>query len=102
MGTEPLEEEMPIDENDLTYESNLALQVYRYLPDIWAGMSGHYLGKDLASLNILFDIFSIDCKELKKYILLIIKILDIEVSNMVSEKIKNETKSVTNKARTKR
>lgn len=102
MGTEPLEEEIPADEEDLADESRLALQIFRYLPDTWSSMSGHYLGKELTSLNVIFSIFDIKDKHLKRFILLVVKLLDMEVSEIVSSRIKNEAEASKAKAGGKR
>ena len=87
---------------DLLLETQTAVNIYRMLPDMWAGMTGHYLGKELSSLKIMFDIWEIEDKHLQNYILYAIKILDMEMSEIVSAKIKNQTESASNKPSIKR
>lgn len=102
MGSTPKLEEIPVDLSDLFPDTQLAIQIYRMLPDLWAGMTGHYLGKELSSLKIMFDIWHIEDSNLQSYILYTIKILDVEMSEIISAKIKNQTDAATNKPSIKR
>lgn len=60
LGTEPLDEEIPLELDDFPELVQQALHIYSYLPDIWEGMSGTFMGKDLSIIPLLFDAFSID------------------------------------------
>jgi len=60
MGWEPNPDEMPLQIFDLSYDTQLALQLFNSLPDKVEGMSGSWLGKDLAGLSGLLDIFEVD------------------------------------------
>lgn len=102
LNSTPKLEEIPVDLSDLLPDTQLAIQIYRMLPDLWAGMTGHYLGKELSSLKIMFDIWEIEDKPLQGYILYTIKILDMEMSEIISSKIKNQTDAATNKPSIKR
>jgi hypothetical protein len=46
MGSEPKDEEIPIEFNDLPDVVQQALEIYGFLPDRWEGMSATFLGKD--------------------------------------------------------
>ena len=63
LGTEPLEEEIPIEFGDFPILVQQVMNAYNYLPDKWDPMGGNYLGKDLAIVFTLFDTFLIDTIE---------------------------------------
>lgn len=60
MGWEPDPNEIPLQIGDLTYESQISLQIFNSLPDKIEGMSGSWLGKDLAGLSDLFSIYEVE------------------------------------------
>lgn len=47
LGSEPIDDEIPVEADDFPELVQKALHIYSYLPDIWEGMSGTYMGKDL-------------------------------------------------------
>ena len=54
LGSEPVEEEIPVEYDDFPLIMQEAMNVYGYMQDRWEGMSGIYLGKDK---NGILDIF---------------------------------------------
>mgnify|MGYP000697463156 CR=1 FL=1 len=56
MGNEPLEEEIPVEYDDLLMDVQTTLNIYSKLKDEWDTMNGVYLGK---SYSGLIDILSI-------------------------------------------
>lgn len=50
---------MPLTDADFPVEAQVAFFIFSYLPDKWDGASGTYMGKDWASLPIIFDIFEV-------------------------------------------
>lgn len=92
MGSEPLEEEIPVDRGSLTRDTQLVFMLYDKLQSKWEGMSGSYLGKDLSILPTLFDLYDIEDYE-KKYCLDIIPIIDNYLAEDIADKIKQKTKS---------
>lgn len=91
LGNEPLEEEIPIDREDLMVETQMVFDLYDKLSARWEGMSGSYLGKDLILLPVLFNEFNIE-DYIRKYAWHIIPIIDSYVAEDVAEKIKRKTK----------
>lgn len=91
MGSEPLEEEIPVDREDLSIETQLVLSVYDKLPSKWEGFSGNYLGKDLMVLPILMDEYKFD-KGMRRYAFEIIPIIDSFVAEDIALKIKAKSK----------
>ena len=59
MGSDPVEEEIPVSRDDLFTETQLIFNLYDILPSKWEGMSGHYMGKDLVLLPVLFKEYKI-------------------------------------------
>lgn len=60
LGTEPVESEIPVELEDLPHEVQESYRVYSLLNDNWEGMSGTYLGKNMAGLKDIMDILDID------------------------------------------
>lgn len=63
LGTEPLEEEIPVEHSDLLIEVQQALNVYHTLQDNWDTMSGTYMGKNLSSIMDMFILMGIDLED---------------------------------------
>lgn len=60
LGSEPIEEEIPIELADLPEEAQEAWTIYCYLPDRYDSFSGHYFGKSIEIMSSLFELFSIE------------------------------------------
>lgn len=87
LGSEPDENEIPPNMDDLTYEAQMALNIYQYLQDTWVGgMGSAYIGKNLATLPMLFDLFDVQ-EGSRTYILQFILIIDKETANNINNKI---------------
>lgn len=63
LGTEPIEEEIPVDFFDLPEEVQSALLLYDKLQDSWDYMSGRYLGKQYSGISDILDISEVDDKK---------------------------------------
>jgi len=85
LGSEPKDEDIPIEIGDLPTLVQTCLSIYSYLPDSWEGMSGTYMGKDLGILFNLLDIFKVE-KEEYRIILELISTVDSIRSNLYKEK----------------
>ena len=62
MGVEPDPDELPKDSSDLTYEAQQSLMLFNILPDKIEGMAGIWLGKDMAGISDIMDIYEIENK----------------------------------------
>lgn len=93
LGSEPLEEEIPVELADLPLEVQEAYRVYVLLNDNWDSFGGNYLGKNMSGLLDIMNILEIDDKVT---ILNIIQILDRNRMNQVQAQIKAQ-KSATEK-----
>ena len=75
LGSTPIEDEIPVEAQDLPYQAQIALEIYSYLKDKWDGMSGLYMGKDLSYIKQIFEFWQVPEEEYKlTYI--IISIID--------------------------
>ena len=54
---------MPPEISDYPIEVQEAFLIHQLLPDRWEGMSGYYMGKDMAALGTLLDIYKIKDKK---------------------------------------
>ena len=60
MGLDVDEEEIPLDIDDLSFNSQQTLLLFNILPDKVEGMNGIWLGKEYAGLTDIMDIYDID------------------------------------------
>lgn len=65
LGTEPAEDEIPVDYGDFHIDVQEALQIYQKLKDEWDGMSGNYLGKSYAGILDIFYILEVPVEDHK-------------------------------------
>ena len=91
MGSEPIEEEIPWEREDLTLETQIIFSIYDKLPARWEGFSGQYLGKDLALLVTLFEHYGLEKHE-RGYAWDIIPVIDNFVAQDVARKVKSKSK----------
>ena len=59
LGSEPIEEEIPVELEDFPDELQEALNIYFRLRDDWDGFSGNYMGKNFTGLSDILDIYQI-------------------------------------------
>jgi hypothetical protein len=85
MGTDPIEEEIPVEYDDFPIQLQQAFTVYKMLQDQWDSMAGLYLGKSLIGIKDLFEACEID-QEDHKITILLIKMIDIVRSKEISKK----------------
>jgi hypothetical protein len=60
LGSEPLEEEIPVEVDDLPDFVQTGLQIYHLLSDVWEGMSGTYMGKDLSNIFKFMELYEVE------------------------------------------
>ena len=56
LGEEPVEENIPVEYDDLSVDVQQALATYNLLRDEWEGFNGLYLGKSLIGISEIFEI----------------------------------------------
>jgi hypothetical protein len=75
LGSEPIENEMPVEFEDFPLEVQQAFSVYRMLKDEWEGFNGLYLGKSFIGLTEVLQYMEIDHSD-RKLIVQLIKVID--------------------------
>jgi len=91
LGSEPVDEEIPVGREDLSIDTQIVFNMYDKLPAKWEGFSGQYMGKELNILPLLFDEYDID-SSLRRYAWDIIPIIDSIVAEDIANKIRSRTK----------
>lgn len=86
LGSEPLEEEIPIDLEDFPHEVRVAFNIYYMLTDIWDAMGGNYMGKDTSVLFNFFDLYDIDRPD-RLFIVELLQHMDRARAKVISAKI---------------
>jgi len=75
LGSEPVEEEIPVEYDDFPDEVQLAISIYRLMRDEWEYMGGTYTGKNFNGIFELFKVYEIHALD-KRYYLELIHIID--------------------------
>ncbi len=88
LGTEPLEEQIPVEYEDLPIEVQQCFKFYKLLRDIWDPMGGAYLGKDMSTVFDIFELYTLDTEE-KLLAIDILQDIDYERIRIISDKKKN-------------
>ena len=90
MGEEYDEDRAPPDADSFPYEVSIAFHIYSKLPCLYAGM-GAYVGKDLASLEVLFDVQGVE-KIYRRAILDLIMWIDHKAIKKSADETKRASK----------
>lgn len=72
LGSEPIDDEVPIEYDDLLLEVQEALSIYSKLRDDWDGMNGVYLGKNYSGIMDIFSVLEVEDKRTIFELILII------------------------------
>jgi hypothetical protein len=89
LGSEPIEEEIPVEFDDFPYEVQQAFLVYRMLRDEWEGMNGIYLGKSLTGIIEILQACEIDPQD-NKIILTLVQTIDAIRQEQINTKPENK------------
>ena len=87
LGSQPVEEEIPVEYDDFPVEVQQALSAYRLLRDEWDSMSGSYLGKSFVGIHDILDAVEINPGD-RRHILSLIHLIDEVRSSIIHEKEK--------------
>lgn len=82
LGSEPIEEEIPVEMEDFPIEVQESINVYFRLKDDWDTMNGVYMGKSYTGLVDILDILEYK-KDDRKYLLEWIGIMDAARSKAI-------------------
>jgi len=86
LGSEPIEDEIPVELSDLPDEAQEAWIIYCHLPDKIDSFNGHYLGKALENISSLFELFDIQSRLTRLTILTIVNIFDRQETEEINSK----------------
>ena len=89
LGSEPIEEETPVDLSDFPPEVQEMFNIYYLLADIWDSMSGSYQGKNTSIIFNLFDLYKIEKEDQLVYLMFISGIDNVR-KKLINEKIKKQ------------
>lgn len=84
LGSEPLDDEIPVDFEDLYVDVQEAFGIYSKLKDDWDTMNGNYLGKNYAGILDIFTILEVP-EEDRKTMFSLIGIIDVYRSKALAE-----------------
>lgn len=91
LGSEPLDEEIPVDYEDLHLDVQEAMGIYHKLRDEWDTMNGTYLGKSYAGIIDIFTILEVPIED-RRTLFDLLGIIDRHRSKSISDnKPKSET-----------
>ena len=99
LGEEPDPEKMPPAMDMFPYEVQMAFFIYSLLQDSWDGMNGMYMGKNLAGLSVLLDIYEIEDKKTVVYFLTRI---DNERIKTINEEVKRKSEAERRRAKARK
>ena len=89
LGSEPKDDEIPVEFEDFPLEVQQALIAYRMLRDEWDSMNGIYLGKSLIGISEVLEATEID-QEDRKFITMLVRTIDGVRIQEINNKQKTE------------
>lgn len=90
MGSEPNPDEIPVEVDDLTVQSQEVIEIFNYMPDEWGSMGG-YVGKNLHNFPTIFELFKVPEDNWILYLDLLGILIEEQVK-IVNKKIEAEAK----------
>ena len=88
LGSEPLENEIPVEYDDFPVEVQEAIRIYNNLQDNWDYMGGNYIGKNLNGFKDILSIFEVDPQDYRAVYELIMRIDRIRAKSIQDSKPK--------------
>jgi len=89
LGNEPVEDDIPVEYEDLPIQVQQALIAYRMLRDEWDPMNGIYLGKSLIGITEVLEATEIDIED-RKFTTMLVRIIDAVRIEEINNKQKTE------------
>lgn len=90
LGSEPIEDEIPVEMQDFPSLVQDAFSIYNMLEDRWDSMAGAYLGKNFSFLFQLFELFEVP-KEEHLLTLRVIQQMDSVRGKIINDKVKQKS-----------
>lgn len=92
MGTEPDENEVPVELDDFPDLVQQTFYIYSMLSDTWDPMGGNYLGKNYSTLFDILELYEYTQQE-SIFIIELIHEMDAARSELIAQKLKQKTPS---------
>jgi hypothetical protein len=89
MGAEPVEEQIPVEFDDLSPDVQEAFGIYSKLRDEWDSMNGVYLGKNFLGIMDIFDLYEV-LKEDRRTIFDLLNVIDAHRTKLINAKLKSK------------
>ena len=90
LGSEPVEEEIPVEFDDFPLEVQTALSMYKILRDEWEFVGGNYLGKNINGIFEVFNVYDIEPCDKRFYLELIHMIDQVRIDEIRKQKKQQE------------
>lgn len=88
LGSEPVDNEIPVEYDDFPLEVQEAIRIYNNLQDNWDYMGGNYIGKNLNGFKDILSIFEVDPQDYRAVYELIMRIDRIRSKSIQDSKPK--------------
>ena len=88
LGSEPIDEEIPVEFEDMPLEVQESFRIYTTLQDNWDYMNGNYIGKNLSGVSEIFAMYDIEKSDYKIVYEIIIQIDKIRAKQISDSKPK--------------
>jgi len=89
LNTEPVDEDIPVEQEDLLPEVLLAYNIYSLLRPNFDSFNGVYHGKDYSNLSTLLDMYDVPTVERKEYFKIILTLDSID-TEQINEKLSSK------------
>lgn len=89
MNSEPIEDEIPVEYDDLLTDVQEALNIYAKLRDEWDPMNGIYLGKNYTGILDIFELYEVP-KEDRRTIFDLLNTIDTCRAKTINDKLKQK------------
>jgi len=89
LGNEPIDEEIPIEYDDLLSDVQEALNIYSKLRDEWDTMNGVYLGKNYIGIMDIFELYEVPMED-RRVIFDLLNTIDSCRAKVINAKLKNK------------
>lgn len=84
LGSEPIEDEIPVEFSDLFIDVQEAINIYGKLRDEWDTVNGNYLGKSYSGIIDIFTILEVPVED-HKTMYNLISIIDTHRSKSIAD-----------------
>ena len=88
MKMEPVPADIPIEISDFPDQVQTAFQIYHVLQDVWEGMSGTYMGKNMTALFDFFKLYEVESHSEQLFVLSLLRQIDFCRSDVLQKKQK--------------